>query len=415
MEVKIVSTFNVSVDLINNNSYCELIEILKGSEHNLAFNFNSSMFKRRVKLTIKTPNNKYLVYDIQDFGNFRIPSEASDTVGEHICVLDVYYKETRKTIKPFSYWIKPLDNNPYLAEIDSLVDRVEQLKSDTLSKAKIAQMMSTGTGFTNCWYDGAGLPDDTFGNNGDYYLKLPEGDIYNKVFGGWERIGNIAGPEGLPGKTGPQGPQGLQGEQGLRGYPGLDGKSAYEVWLSLGNKGTEEDFINSIVKGQKGDKGDKGDTGPQGEQGERGLQGPQGIQGIQGQKGDDGYATVWYDGSGLPQVEVGKKGDYYLDIITFDIYKKELSHWERIGNIAANIKELAKIVEDLSNRVGILENERVVIERGSYFEFPNVGDINCLYVDIEAGETYAWDERINSYQCIGTSSEKIELIYGGGA
>lgn len=38
------------------------------------------------------------------------------------------------------------------------------------------------------------------------------------------------------------------------------GKSAYETWLSLGNTGSEADFIKSL-KGEKGDKGDKGDSG----------------------------------------------------------------------------------------------------------------------------------------------------------
>ena len=35
---------------------------------------------------------------------------------------------------------------------------------------------------------------------------------------------------------------------------GQDGKSAYEIWLDLGNTGTEEDFINSL-KGQDGTTG----------------------------------------------------------------------------------------------------------------------------------------------------------------
>ena len=38
----------------------------------------------------------------------------------------------------------------------------------------------------------------------------------------------------------------------------VTGKSAYEVWVSQGNQGTERDFLNSL-KGLKGDKGDKGD------------------------------------------------------------------------------------------------------------------------------------------------------------
>lgn len=38
------------------------------------------------------------------------------------------------------------------------------------------------------------------------------------------------------------------------------GKSAYQSWLDLGNKGTEQDFIKSL-KGAKGDKGDVTDIG----------------------------------------------------------------------------------------------------------------------------------------------------------
>lgn len=75
------------------------------------------------------------------------------------------------------------------------------------------------------------------------------------------------GPQGLPGPVGPQGPKGERGEvgpkgekgdtglQGEKGNPGeigpagkdgVDGKSAYQVWLELGNSGGEQDFINSL-------------------------------------------------------------------------------------------------------------------------------------------------------------------------
>lgn len=36
---------------------------------------------------------------------------------------------------------------------------------------------------------------------------------------------------------------------------GQDGKSAYEIWLELGNEGTEEDFIASL-KGEQGQQGE---------------------------------------------------------------------------------------------------------------------------------------------------------------
>ena len=92
------------------------------------------------------------------------------------------------------------------------------------------------------------------------------------------------------GEKGEQGLQGIQGEKGNKGDTGAkgsDGKSAYEIWLSLGNSGTETDFINSI-KGEKGDKGEQGLQGIQGEKGDKGEQGLQGVQGEKGEKGSDG-------------------------------------------------------------------------------------------------------------------------------
>lgn len=65
------------------------------------------------------------------------------------------------------------------------------------------------------------------------------------------------------------------GPQGEKGDPG---DSAYQIALSTGFEGTEEEWITSL----KGPKGDTGETGPRGETG------PQGEQGIQGPKGDAG-------------------------------------------------------------------------------------------------------------------------------
>lgn len=47
---------------------------------------------------------------------------------------------------------------------------------------------------------------------------------------------------------------------GPQGDPGEEGMSAYEVWLDLGNTGTEQDFIDSL-KGPEGDPGDPGTDG----------------------------------------------------------------------------------------------------------------------------------------------------------
>ena len=59
---------------------------------------------------------------------------------------------------------------------------------------------------------------------------------------------------------------GVSSSGGGGGSQGADGKSAYEIWLELGNVGTEQDFIDSL----------QGDAGPQGPQGNTGPQGPPG-------------------------------------------------------------------------------------------------------------------------------------------
>lgn len=92
------------------------------------------------------------------------------------------------------------------------------------------------------------------------------------------------------------------GPQGDKGDPG---ESAYQIALTHGFEGSEEEWLVSL----KGPKGDTGETGPQGEQGIPGPQGlkgdtgeagPQGEQGIQGPQGDTGEAG--------PQGEQGIQG-----------------------------------------------------------------------------------------------------------
>jgi len=67
--------------------------------------------------------------------------------------------------------------------------------------------------------------------------------------------------------------------------------SAYEAWLNIGNTGTEQDFIDTLVgpQGPQGIQGVQGDQGIQGIQGIQGDQGPQGIQGVPG-----GFANYSY-------------------------------------------------------------------------------------------------------------------------
>ncbi|OQQ80555.1 collagen-like triple helix repeat-containing protein [Ligilactobacillus salivarius] len=56
----------------------------------------------------------------------------------------------------------------------------------------------------------------------------------------------VKNAKGDKGERGPQGEKGDKGDTGERGADGVDGKSAYQIWLDLGNSGSEQDFINSL-------------------------------------------------------------------------------------------------------------------------------------------------------------------------
>ena len=148
-----------------------------------------------------------------------------------------------------------------------------------------------------------------------------------------ENVGNIIGPQGVPGPkgdkgdVGPQGPQGLQGPQGEKGEQGNDGTSlnvlgtkeseadlplcaqkndAYlidgEMWVFDGTNWNNAGKIQR-PQGPVGPQGPKGDQGPQGVKGDPGEKGEQGAQGLKGDTGPQGE-----QGSVGPKGEQGDTG-----------------------------------------------------------------------------------------------------------
>ena len=79
------------------------------------------------------------------------------------------------------------------------------------------------------------------------------------------------------------------------------------------------------IQGEKGDKGDKGETGATGAKGETGENGKDGID------GKDGASLL--TGDGAPKNTLGNDGDTYLDLKTYDLYKKVEGEWVKEGNI----------------------------------------------------------------------------------
>jgi hypothetical protein len=174
--------------------------------------------------------------------------------------------------------------------------------------------------------------------NGPYFIKTetdPIGGTAYTIVGTNELMSvpyALFSANGTPGATGAQGPIGLTGAQGIQGIVGnngtdgtngTNGLSAYDVWIGLGNVGTQTDFINSLTgpQGQQGIQGLTGATGPQGPigltgaTGSVGATGAQGIQGLTGATGPQGpigltgaTGSVGATGATGPQGPIGLTG-----------------------------------------------------------------------------------------------------------
>lgn len=103
---------------------------------------------------------------------------------------------------------------------------------------------------------------------------------------------------------------------GLPGAPHL----LYDVSVNAGhiyywNGSAWIDFALTGPTGAKGDKGDVGTKGDKGDTGNTGLTGGTGLQGIPGLDGK----TV-RSGNGVPASNLGIDGDFYINLLTYDIY-----------------------------------------------------------------------------------------------
>jgi hypothetical protein len=113
----------------------------------------------------------------------------------------------------------------------------------------------------------------------------------------------VAGPAGPVGEVGLTG---APGENGMNGAPGDNGLSAYEIWLNLGNSGSEQDFIDSLA-GEDGLAGVNGEAGAAGAAGAPGPAGADGAPGADGQDGDpsDIQKLVFSYGASSPNTNSG--------------------------------------------------------------------------------------------------------------
>ena len=174
------------------------------------------------------------------------------------------------------------------------------------------------------------------------------------------------GPQGETGETGPQGPQGSAGQDGKDGVNGQDGNGIVSIELtdSSGNIDTYtitfdngETTTFTVTNGENGEQGIQGEPGEDGHtpvieigdngnwfidgvdtgvssKGEPGEKGDTGEQGPQGEPGMDGIdGTSIYTLNGEPSSDLGKNGDSYIDLLSWNFYVKENGEWVLKGNI----------------------------------------------------------------------------------
>jgi hypothetical protein len=181
------------------------------------------------------------------------------------------------------------------------------LKTDGVSL--FSEACSDGKSVLN----GTGVPSNSLGLNGEFYLRTFNYCLYGpKSAGAWPgTCTNLIGPQGPAGATGatgaqgpagptgPQGPQGLQGDTGNTGASGSAGPQGPAG--ATGATGAQGPAGPTGPQGPQGLKGDTGNTGPAGVAGPAGPQGPDGATGATGAQGPAGPTG--------PQGPQGLKGD----------------------------------------------------------------------------------------------------------
>ena len=193
------------------------------------------------------------------------------------------------------------------------------------------------------WFNGSTAPLDASGVNGDFYFRTSNATIWSKVAGAWTQLINITGSVGLAGSTwlsGNGAPANALGEIGDWYFRTSNGyvyeKTAETVWT----------FRRDV-------------TGPQGLKGNKGDQGLKGIAGIPGEdatsvkwfpftyglpydtrktatpatSGGGHYQAiypiiVWHSGAGAPDSMLGNNDDkYFRTSDTFVWHKNDLGVW----------------------------------------------------------------------------------------
>jgi|GEM_PF-3131480 len=212
---------------------------------------------------------------------------------------------------------------------------------------------------------------------------------------------------------------------------GADGKSAYELAVDLGYEGNEAAWLASLqgadgapgTPGEPGEKGDQGDPGDPGEPGEAGAPGADGAsaydiavsEGFEGTEeewlaslhGTDG--TLEIVGSKLPGAVVTTDGDNLVYEVPEDVTAADIDYDEDF-TIAEVIADLLERVHALETTGPILHNTELPVISGDFEQGEAVTVSNGEWSATPDSYTYQW---LRSGAPIGgATSQTYELAAG---
>ena len=168
--------------------------------------------------------NEDSIYPSDSYGYFKITKNVSEVDGKTIPVITIENFEKR------------------IDEALKKVEGIEQIKGEKGDKGDTGERGPQGL-------QGPVGPQGPKGERGEVGPKGENGDTGpqgEKGDKGDPGERGADGKDGINGTNGRDGVDGKDGKNGQDGKDGADGKSAYQIWLDLGNSGSEQDFINSL-------------------------------------------------------------------------------------------------------------------------------------------------------------------------
>lgn len=203
------------------------------------------------------------------------------------------------------------------AQPDNQVESLSEKEKQTRRLAKIAGVIAVIALLFGGWgiYNGINLARITEEVKKTCLANSkpgPKGAEGASAYTLWLSIGNtgslqdfldsLVGEKGDKGYTGSTGFNGADGQDGATGANGTDGASAYQLWLDDGNTGTPEEFLDSLI-------------GPAGADGTDGTDGTNGTNGINGTDGVDGAAGLSAYELWVAQGNTGTEADFLASLV----------------------------------------------------------------------------------------------------